>query len=133
MIYEIFDSSLPRLSPGDKIYTKKALDMLYDGKPVPDSLKVLDIGCGNGAQTIELAKRINGTITAVDNHLPYLEELMKRAEKQGIAEKIKPLLKDMAHMEMSESSFDLIWSEGALYSIGFAEGLKLCGRLLRKG
>jgi hypothetical protein len=120
MIYEIFDSSLPRLSPGDKIYTKKALDMLYDGKPVPDSLKVLD-------------KRINGTITAVDNHLPYLEELMKRAEKQGIAEKIKPLLKDMAHMEMSESSFDLIWSEGALYSIGFAEGLKLCGRLLRKG
>lgn len=130
--YQLFDATLPRLGRGDASSTNKALDLLLSSKP-PSSdaeLKVLDIGCGNGAQTLELAKRINGSILAVDNHQPYLDELQQRAESFGLAERIQPHLGDMRTLDWAAGSFDLIWSEGALYAIGLREGLLACHRLL---
>lgn len=138
-LHEFFDASLPRLNPGDGRLTKKALDMLCaaqskrGGEPAPGQLKVLDIGCGNGASTIELAKHIDGTITAVDYHQSYLDELMRRAEAAGVADKIQPCLRDMHDMGFVESSFDLIWSEGALFVMGFREGVAMCRTLLAPG
>jgi len=137
--YEIFDSSLPRLGPGDDASTKKALNMLLSAKlqrkdpSDPTTLNILDIGCGNGAQTIQLAKHVDGTITAVDNHQLFLDELQRRAEAEGVSEKIQLYLRDMRYLELDESSFDLIWSEGALYIMGFREGLEACHHLLTPG
>ena len=135
-LYEIFDSSLPRLAPGDTASTKKALNTLFPDKSrrksTSDSakLKILDIGCGNGAQTIQLAKHVEGTIVAVDNHQPFLEELQRRAEAEGISEKIQLYLKDMRALELEKGTFDLIWAEGSLYIMGFREGLVVCHDLL---
>ena len=137
--YEIFDASLPRLGPGDDASTRRALAELLaagggDGDgPGPAKLKALDLGCGNGAQTIELAKCLDGTIWAVDNHGPYLEELRRRAETRGVADKIKPRQGDMADLGLDEGSFELIWSEGALYNVGFGRGLAICRELLVPG
>ena len=39
----------------------------------------------------------------------------------------------MAELIMAQSSFDLIWSEGALYNIGIPWALSICAGLLRKG
>jgi len=134
--YKLFDASLPRLAPGDDLSTTKALDILLTVKPKltdePGKARprVLDIGCGNGAQTVQLAKHIDGTILAVDNHQPYLDELQRRAEAQGVSEKIQPYLRDMCDLGLAAGSFDLIWSEGALYSMGFREGLAACHSLL---
>ena len=136
--YEIFDSSLPRLGPGDNASTRKALEMLNSAKatssgiPIKTGLRVLDIGCGNGAQTIELAKNVSGTILAVDNHQPFLYELQQRAQEAGVADKIEVCRKDMSELGQEQSSYDLIWSEGALYSMGFREGLSMCFNLLSK-
>jgi len=134
--YEIFDPSLPRLGPGDDSSTRKALNMLFPIRPqrktAPDStkLRIIDIGCGNGAQTIQLARHAEGTITAVDNHKLFLDELQRRSEAEGLSEKIQVKLKDMSSLEPEEGLFDLIWSEGALYIMGFREGLILCHSLL---
>jgi SAM-dependent methyltransferase len=134
--YEIFDSSLPRLAPGDTTSTRKALNTLISDKSrrksTSDSakLKILDIGCGNGAQTIQLAKHAEGTITAVDNHQPFLDELQRRAEAEGISEKIQLYLKDMRALELEKGTFDLIWAEGSLFIMGFREGLVACHDLL---
>ena len=138
-IHKFFDASLPRLGPGDDRSTKKALDMLLSARSTqadkqgPTKLRILDIGCGNGAQTIQLAKHIDGTILAVDNHQPYLDELQRRAIAEGVSERIRPYLKDMCDLGPDEGSFDLIWSEGALYIMGFREGLVACHSLLVPG
>jgi ubiquinone/menaquinone biosynthesis C-methylase UbiE len=138
-LYEIFDASLPRLGPGDDQSTEKALDMLLSANPkltdAVDSanLKILDLGCGNGAQTIQLAKRLNGTILAVDNHQPFLDELQRRAKAEGVSDKIQLYPADMQNLGLADESFDLIWSEGALYNMGFREGLAACRKLLVPG
>ena len=135
--FEIFDASLPRLAPGSGELTARALERLLSnaaarhGQSALDKLRVLDIGCGNGGATLELARRLDGTILAVDNHRPFLDELLRRAQTEGLADKIEPCLADMSQMEMDDGSFDLIWSEGALYLMGVEQGLALCHRLLK--
>lgn len=138
-IYKFFDPSLPRLGAGDDLSTKKALDMLLSkafkqtDKQGHVELRVLDIGCGNGAPTVHLARHIDGTILALDNHQPYLDELKRRAEAEGVSGKIQVYLKDMHDLGPDEGSFDLIWSEGAMFIVGFREGLGMWRSLLVPG
>lgn len=137
--YNIYSASLPRLGPGDDLSTKKALKKLFStknrgsGESGNKELRILDLGCGNGAQTIQLAKNTEGTIVAVDNHQPFLDELRRRAEAEDVAEKIQPYLRDMCDLGMEEGTFDLIWSEAALYNMGFRKGLAACHDLLVEG
>lgn len=143
--HEIFDASLPRLGPGDDASTRRALDKLLSTKPQQkdDRLRILDIGCGNGAQTLCLARNVEGDILAVDNHQPFLEELNRRAGVEGLSEKIRTRLMDMTDLGPQDGIFDLIWSEGALAYMGladgvlnpngFRDGLLLCHDLLAPG
>jgi len=139
LFFEIFDRSLPRLGPGDDASTRQAISIALSAishcgdSSSSTKLRILDLGCGNGAQTIQLAKHTDGSILAVDNHQPYLDELWLRAEAEGVSEKIQVHLGDMAQLGLDEKSFDLIWSEGALYTIGFRNGLTSCHRLLTPG
>lgn len=133
--YEIFDPSLPRLGPGDSVSTVRALDIAHanirhHAGTVPNPLRVLDVGCGNGAQTIPLARYVAGTIIAVDNHQPVLDELQRRAEAAGVLDKITPRLGDMRNLNMERESFDLVWAESCLFVMGFAEGVAACHDLL---
>ena len=87
---------LPREGPGDNKSTKKAYMIL---KCLPKNPHILDIGCGPGMQTIELAKLCNGQINAVDNHQPFLDQLKKSAKKEGFYEVIMPIKGDMLNLK----------------------------------
>jgi len=139
-LYEIFDASLPRLGPGSDASTKRALDTLFSSAkhrgtyaPEDTKLRILDIGCGNGAPTIQLARHTHGPIVAVDNHPPFLDELQRRAQAAGVSGKIRICLKDMRDLGTDDGTFDLIWSEGALFIMGFREGIAACHRLSAPG
>lgn len=112
---------LPREGPGSDECTRKAYVCL---KELPGEPYILDIGCGPGAQTVELAKRTTGKILALDNHAPFLEQLNCRAQREGVDDKIKTLEESMFNMSFEERSFDVIWSEGAIFIIGFEKGLR---------
>ena len=131
-IYRIFDPSLPRLGPGDDGSTGRALEMI-PGEIRQSDRHVLDLGCGNGAQTLCLARLLEGRITAVDTHRPFIETLGARARAAGCADRIRPLCADMAAITPEQGPFDLIWCEGAIYNMGFENGLRHCRRLLTKG
>lgn len=121
--HKLFDSSLPRLGPGSTASTRRALQRLYsDG--IPQDLRILDVGCGNGTQTIELAKETRGRILAIDNHPPYLDELVRRAVSAGLTQQITVQQGDMHAPEVEPASFDLIWFEGSIFVMGFEAGLQ---------
>jgi len=120
-------SGLPREGPGDNESTRKAYLML---EGLPENPRILDIGCGPGMQTIELAKLSGGQIVALDNHQPFLEQLKKSAKKEGIIDRIKAVKDDMFNLNYGNNSFDLIWSEGAIFVIGFEKGLREWRHLL---
>jgi len=134
--YEIFDPSLPRLNPGDEASTLKALDLLRpagsvgEGKTTLRFRRILDLGCGCGGQTLTLARHTEGPILALDNHQAYLDELCRRAQAAGLSGRIQVVLKDMRSLTKDDGPFDLIWSEGVLFIVGFREGLTTCHSLL---
>ncbi len=125
-LYELCDD-LPRAGPGDNESTRRAFAFMNN---LPDHPSILDIGCGPGMQTLELAKISNGTITALDNHQPFLDSLMKKAAKAGLDKRIIPKKQSMFDMDFGGSLFDIVWSEGALYIMGFQNGLRQCSKLL---
>jgi SAM-dependent methyltransferase len=125
--YELY-AGLPRGGPGDDNSTRKAFSFMRD---LPLKPLILDIGCGPGMQTIELAKLSQGSILALDNYQPFLDHLMKTAEKEHVSRHIIPKLMSMHEMDFEKEMFEIIWSEGALYFLGFANGLKECYRLLK--
>ncbi len=126
--YELFEA-LPRCGPGGNELTRRAFNII---PKLPKKPFMLDIGCGPGVQTIELARISNGKIIALDNHQPFLDKLMKTAIEKGLAENVIPKNISMLDMDFDENTFDIIWSEGALYFMGFQNGLSRCHQLLKK-
>lgn len=120
-----------RQGPGGDPQTELALDIARVDRTAP--LKVADIGCGTGVSTLLLAQRLNAHITAVDFIQEFLDVLVTRAGKLGLAEKINTLNCSMDQLPFGDQELDVIWSEGAIYNIGFERGGKEWRRFLKVG
>jgi len=127
--YELF-SDIPRQGPGSNEYTRKAYMSLPNLALQPN---ILDVGCGSGMQTLELARISEGEITALDNYQPFLDDLRKRVKSEGLDNKIKTLNGSMFELPFAKSTFDLIWSEGAIFIIGFEKGLREWKPFIKQG
>ena len=120
-----------RQGPGSDSETLRALELI--NLPYSRKLKVVDIGSGSGGQTITLAQNINGVITAVDIFSVFLDELNKKSKNLDLTDKIITLEKSMDDLSFSEQEFDIIWSEGAIYNIGFENGIRQWKKFLKMG
>ena len=122
---------LPRNGPGSAASTARAFAMLPG---LPANARILDIGCGQGASTFELLRLTSGHVTAVDLFEPFLDKLAARAERARIGEDRLTIKRgDMAALPFHDGEFDLVWSEGAIYLVGFETGLRLWRRLVKPG
>jgi SAM-dependent methyltransferase len=128
MFFQIH-SGLPREGPGSKVSTQRAFNNIEDlpGKPM-----ILDIGCGPGAQTLELAQLSTGLIYALDNHGPFIEGLKEQVRRLQLTERVFPLLGDMRALPFDNEHFDLLWAEGSIYIIGVEQGLMRWRPYLKK-
>ena len=102
-----------RQGPGSDAMTQKALEAT--GLTPNKNLRIADIGCGTGAQTFVLAKQLGGQVTAVDVFPEFLEILHERAGEKELT-KITTMAASMDELPFAQNSFDLIWSEGAVYN-----------------
>lgn len=129
VFFEVYEN-LPRQGPGSRSCAARALDLCRD---LPDDPAILDLGCGVGGQTLHLAELTSGSIVAVDSHAPSIDRLKAAVAERGIAQRVSPLVADMSDSGQPLGGFDLVWSEGALYSIGLRTALGICHGLLRPG
>lgn len=128
IFYEIH-TDLPRESPGRDDFTRRAFESI---PPMKDP-RILDIGCGPGTPTMELARLSGGEVIGLDNHQPYLDRLARKAEEAGIAGRVSAVNGSMFELPFPDAAFDLIWAEGTIYIIGFDRGLEEWRRLLKPG
>ena len=122
-------TDLPREGPGNFESTRKAFLMLSD---IPEQPLILDVGCGPGLQTLDLANLTEGKIIALDNHQPFLDRLSERVRHLGLTERIRVVNGDMFSLDFEPGSFDLIWAEGSIYIMGFEKALGAWKPLLKK-
>lgn len=129
LFHELYED-LPRQGPGLRESTERALHLL---PPLTAAQRVLDVGCGSGAQTIDLARVCEARIVAVDKHAPFLSRLRSRVAELGLGDRIEVQEGTMEDLRFPDASFDVVWSEGAIFVIGFARGLAAWRRLLVPG
>ena len=102
---------LPREGPGNRESTARALGL---AAPIPRNAQVLDIACGPGMQTLDLAELLpDASICAVDGHEPFVAETNRRAASRGMTDRVRATRADMRSLEFQPATFDLIWCEGA--------------------
>ena len=120
-----------RQGPGGDAETEKALDLAVLDREAP--LKIADIGCGTGASTLVLARLLDAQVTAVDLFPDFLDVLEAKSKNLGLSHKIKTLCSSMDNLPFEEAEYDVIWSEGAIYNIGFENGVTTWCRYLKPG
>jgi ubiquinone/menaquinone biosynthesis C-methylase UbiE len=120
---------LPRQGPGSTACTKKMYSLIPQ---LPENPVILDIGCGSGMQTIDLALACpKARITAVDIHPPFLRGVKERAKTAGVSYRIRTVQASMDNLPFLPSSFDLIWAEGSIFILGAGHGITSWKKFLK--
>jgi len=101
-------------------YTRNAFKML----PKRKNPHILDIGCGTGVPTIELAKLSNGHVVGIDIDEKSLNLLQRKIKEMGLNNQVRVIKESISTMDFPEESFDMIWAEGSIFVIGFENSLK---------
>jgi SAM-dependent methyltransferase len=121
----------PRQGPGGETETRLAITL--SGLNGAADLRIADIGCGTGASTLVLAQELDAQVTAVDFLPQFLARLEAAAAPAGVAERMTTLQASMDTLPFGEGTLDAIWSEGAIYNIGFEAGIEAWRRFLKPG
>ena len=122
-------AGLERQGPGSSEMTIKALSFIED---IDKISRAVDLGCGSGGQTMVLAQNITGNIVGVDMIPELINIFNDKAQKLNLAERVNGIVGSMGNLSFQKEEFDLIWSEGAIDSIGFEKGLTHWNGFLKK-
>lgn len=129
LICEYF-SNLERQGPGSPEVTLKALSFIDN---LTADSRIADLGCGTGGQTMVLAQNVPGHITGLDLFPDFIRIFNRNAAQLGLQERVRGIVGSMDNLSFEKESFDLIWSEGAVYNVGFERGLQEWKSYLKPG
>ena len=129
LICEYF-SHVERQGPGSPEVTIRALSFV---DKMTGGSHIADIGCGTGGQTMVLAQQTPATITGIDLFPAFIDRFNLNARKQNLQDRLKGIVGSMDQLPFQEEELDLIWSEGAIYNIGFERGLNEWRKFLKPG
>ncbi len=123
-------SSTERQGPGSPEITIKALSFIDN---LSEESRIVDIGCGTGGQTMVLAQHTLGNVRGVDLFPAFINQLNSNANKLNLQERVKGIVGSMDDLPFQQEEIDLIWSEGAIYNIGFEHGLSEWRKFIKTG
>jgi SAM-dependent methyltransferase len=121
---------LHRQGPGSKEAGLHALSYVTG---LTQTSAIADLGCGTGTPTLMLAEACPGQITGLDLFPAFIQKLNDRAAEAGLQHRLRGICGSMDALPFQEASLDLIWSEGAIYNIGFERGMREWRRYLKPG
>ena len=121
--------ALKRQGPGSPEITQKAVSFINE---LSDKARIADIGCGTGGQTMALANYTKGHITGIDLFPDFIEIFNRNAIEAHCEDRVKGIVGSMDALPFLEEELDLIWSEGAIYNIGFERGMNEWNKFLKK-
>ena len=119
-----------RQGPGSPEVTLKALGFIDN---LTDQSLIADLGCGTGGQTLVLAQHAPGHITGLDFFPGFIDRFNSNARGLNLQDRVKGIVGSMDNLPFGEGELDLIWSEGAIYNIGFERGLNEWRKYLKTG
>ncbi|EKN06294.1 hypothetical protein HMPREF1076_05257 [Parabacteroides goldsteinii CL02T12C30] len=119
-----------RQGPGSPEVTLKALGFIDN---LTDQSLIADLGCGTGGQTMVLAQHAPGHITGLDFFPGFIDRFNSNACGLNLQDRVKGIVGSMDNLPFGEGELDLIWSEGAIYNIGFERGLNEWRKYLKTG
>lgn len=123
-------SNFERQGPGSPEVTIKALSFIDN---LTSESRIADIGCGTGGQTMVLAQHAPGKIEGVDLFPTFIDLFNRNARNLNLQHKVKGIVSSMDKLPFQTEELDLIWSEGAIYNIGFERGLNEWREFLKPG
>lgn len=129
-IIQDYFSNSERQGPGSSAVTLKALSFI---EGLSEKSKIADMGCGTGGQTLVLAQNTASQIIGIDLCSDYVKKFNQNAQNQNFQDRVKAIVADMKNLPFQEEELDLIWSEGAIYNIGFECGLNEWRKFLKQG
>ncbi|MEB3339308.1 class I SAM-dependent methyltransferase [Okeania sp.] len=129
LIYEYY-SKLERQGPGSSEVTIKALSFIDN---LTNESKIADIGCGTGGQTMAIANHTSGYITAIDLSPIFIDIFNINSQKLNLENRVNGIVGSMENLPFQNEELDLIWSEGAIYNIGFERGINEWYKFLKRG
>ena len=129
LICEYF-ANVERQGPGSPEITIKALSFVDN---LTDNARIADLGCGTGGQTMTLAQNAPGQVTGIDLFPEFIDIFNRNALQLGLSDRVKSIAGSMDNLPFEKESLDLIWSEGAIYNIGFERGLREWREYLKPG
>ena len=95
--------------------------------------RVLDLCCGNGGDSIFLAKDCSADVTGCDLSDVSIENCRALAEKEGVTEKTRFEIEDAENLSYPDSSFDFVTEYGALHHVDLPKVYAEIARILRPG
>ena len=129
LICEYF-KTLERQGPGSPEITVRALSHI---ESLGEESRIADLGCGTGGQTMVLGQNLKGKITGMDMFPVFIDLFNENARKLELQDRVKGIVGSMDSLPFQKEELDLIWSEGAIYNIGFERGLKEWRDYLKTG
>jgi SAM-dependent methyltransferase len=123
-------STLHRQGPGSPEITVQALRFI---ETLTEKARIADIGCGTGGQTMVLAQHTPGHIVGIDLFPDFIDIFNANAQQLHYQDRVHGIVASMENLPFEAEELDLIWSEGAIYNIGFQRGLREWRSLLKMG
>lgn len=136
LIEEDFNSFL------DESISPRGPDLLYElvrNLPLGQPAHILDLGCGKGKHSIELAKRFGAFVCGVDPNSDNLEQARHALAEECLNDgSLRDLVRFSAgsteRIPLEDNSVDLVWCRDVLCLVEDLEkAYRECGRVLCEG
>lgn len=112
--------------------TESLFDAFAALEPSPADL-VVDVGCRDARHTIELVRRFDVRVLAVDPVERHVGSARAAVAAAGLADRVDVVRAAIESLPLADGAADLIWCRDVLNHVDLERGLGECARVLRPG